>query len=706
MATIPNDYFERVYAGVLGKIIGVYVGRPFEGWTHDRILTELGEIQFYVHEHLNKPLIVIDDDISGTFAFLRAMPDHGVGLELTAEQIGQTWLDYLIENQTILWWGGMGMSTEHTAYLRLKAGIPAPQSGSIALNGKVVAEQIGAQIFIDGWGLICPGDPERAADLAQRAASVSHDGEAIYGAQIVAALVAQAFVEPDIATLLDVATGLIPDASLIYRVIQDVREWHARYDSWYEAFQQIVMHYGYDKYGGNCHMIPNHAVVILALLYSEGNFGRGMTVVNTAGWDTDCNSGNVGCVLGVAHGLAGLDAGPAWRGPVADRMYLPTADVGQAVTDAATEAYRVASVGHALWGDALPAPKQGARYHFELPGSVQGWVPEDSPECRGVVALDNVTGHSLYGERSLALHLHALAPGRRARVQRETFPNLAASGGYRMVASPTLFPGQTLRARLVADAENPQDVQGRLFVKAYGADDALFVVHGPEFTLAPGDDIETVWPVEAPAGCPIAWVGIDLTAVERVDGAVYLDWLTWGGAPHVRLDAPPHAGHRWLDAWTQACSAACTHPEDTYRLIQNEGRGLWLQGTRDWHDYTVTARLTANLARSMGVAARVQGLHRYYALELANGVARLVRERYGRTVLAERPYDWSLYQPYRLALTVQGQRLIGSVNGQELFELNDASDLTSGGIAILIEEGRIGCEDVAVQPVAARQVAE
>ena len=26
MATVPADYLERVYAGVLGKLIGVYVG--------------------------------------------------------------------------------------------------------------------------------------------------------------------------------------------------------------------------------------------------------------------------------------------------------------------------------------------------------------------------------------------------------------------------------------------------------------------------------------------------------------------------------------------------------------------------------------------------------------------------------------------------------------------------------------------------------
>jgi len=156
---LPIDYTERVYAGILGKIIGVYLGRPFEGWTYDRILRELGEIWYYVHEKRGVPLIVTDDDISGTFTFLRALPDYGNRRDLTPAQIGQTWLNYIIEQRTILWWGGMGNSTEHTAYLRLKNGIAAPQSGSMALNGKVVAEQIGAQIFIDGWAMAAPGDP-------------------------------------------------------------------------------------------------------------------------------------------------------------------------------------------------------------------------------------------------------------------------------------------------------------------------------------------------------------------------------------------------------------------------------------------------------------------------------------------------------------------------------------------------------------------
>ena len=193
--SLPADYAERVYAGVLGKLIGVYLGRPVEGWTYDRITAAHGEVDRYIHESRGMPLVVTDDDVSGTFTFLRALPDHGNDPDLTPEQIGNTWLNYIIERRTILWWGGIGNSTEHTAYLRLKSGIPAPASGSIALNGKTVAEQIGSQIFIDGWGMIVPGDPERAADFARRAGSVSHDGEAIYGAQVIAAMEAQAFVE-------------------------------------------------------------------------------------------------------------------------------------------------------------------------------------------------------------------------------------------------------------------------------------------------------------------------------------------------------------------------------------------------------------------------------------------------------------------------------------------------------------------------------
>jgi len=395
--TMKTNYVERVYAGVLGKLIGVYMGRPVEGWGYRDIINEFGEITYYVNERMNRPLVVTDDDISGTFSFLRALADYDYRADLSPAQIGQTWLNYLIEKQTTLWWGGMGNSTAHTAYLRLKAGIEAPTSGSIALNGKIVAEQIEAQIFIDGWAMVAPGDPEFAADLARRASSVSHDGEAVYGAQMLAAMEAQAFVESDIDALIDTGVRFIPADSTIRRLIDDVREWHAAEPDWRETRQRIEDNYGYDKYIGNCHIVPNHALIIFALLYGGGDFQRSLSIVNTSGWDTDCISGNVGCLLGIRGGLAALEGGPDWRGPINDRLLLSTADGGRAVTDAVSETYAIVNAARALQKQPLLKPKGGARFHFELAGATQGFKAESG------LTLENVAGHSRTGTRSLAL---------------------------------------------------------------------------------------------------------------------------------------------------------------------------------------------------------------------------------------------------------------------------------------------------------------
>ena len=168
-----KQYQNSIYAGVLGKIIGVYLGRPVEGWTFEKIRDTFGEIYYYKNHKTGAPLIVPDDDISGTFAFFRALEDTGYDPDISAQEIGNAWLNYIVENETILWWGGLCRSTEHTAYIRLKNGIKAPESGSEKLNGKSMSEQIGSEIFIDTWALVNPNNPERTAEMARRAASAT-----------------------------------------------------------------------------------------------------------------------------------------------------------------------------------------------------------------------------------------------------------------------------------------------------------------------------------------------------------------------------------------------------------------------------------------------------------------------------------------------------------------------------------------------------
>ena len=705
---LPHDYTERVYAGVLGKIIGVYLGRPFEGALHEWIERELGEITGYVHERLGRPLIVTDDDISGTFTFIRALEDFAASADLSAADIGRTWLNYLIEERTVLWWGGLGNSTEHTAYLRLKNGVEAPRSGSIAANGQVVAEQIGAQIFIDGWAMVAPGDPELAAALAAKAGSVSHDGEAVYGAQVVAAMEAAAFLESDIGTLLDTGLRFIPADSVIARLIADLREWHAADGDWRRSFARVQEHYGYDRYGGNCHMVPNHAIIILALLYGGGDFAHSLMIANTCGWDTDCNSGNVGCLLGIRNGLAGIDGaddggGPGavgrWRGPVADRLYLPTADGGRCITDALQQTYRLVNVGRRLQGLDPLQPKGGARYHFSLPGSVQGF------EAQGAAsAVDHAGGR-------LALRFDALNGSDPARATTATFmpPDADQVGGYQLLASPTLHSGQLLRARVELDAAATGSVACRLCAAVYGAGDELDILRGEPVAVAPGAGAELAWEMPDTDGNPIARVGVEANGA-AVAGTLYLDWLTWSGTPRANLARPgsePPVSPRqrrsyrpwWGRAWVNGCSGIMVKSqEEALRLIQNEGVGLAFQGSENWTDYRVTATVRVHMARAGGIAARAGGMQRYYALLIGgDGVVRLVRQVNERTVLASAPLAGELTACHRLTLEVSGSTIRGSVDdGPPITATDDA--LRGGAVALVSEEGRVEFHSVTIAP--------
>ena len=716
--TLPQDYLERVYAGVLGKLIGVYLGRPFEGWSNERIERELGEVNYYVNERIKSlpdymprrpPLIVTDDDISGTFTFLRALTDYEDGRALTPQQIGQTWLNYIIEKKTILWWGGMGNSTEHTAYVRLKHGMSAPASGSIQTNGKVVAEQIGSQIFIDGWAMVAPGDPALAADLARRASSVSHDGEAIYGAQVIAAMEAQAFVEPDLNALIDCGVSFIPKDSIIAGMINDLREWRDEIGDWREARKLLDQNYGYDKYGGNCHMVPNHGVIMLGLLYGDDpdpgiRFQKSLMIANTAGWDTDCNSGNVGCLLGIKDGLAALDTGPDWRGPVADRLYLPTADGGRALTDAVQETYRVVNMGRSLQEEPTPPlqPKDDARFHFELPGAVQGFMP-----TRGFGAapasLTNVLGHSARGARSLAVRFDGVSPGQPAHVSTATFvpPEALNMVGYELLASPTLYPGQTVRARVEADTAIDNPITCTLVLQMYGKDDALVPVLGPSVELDAGVARTFEWRVPDVGGDPIATIGLEISAAHRASGTVYLDYLTWDGTPTVTLGKG--SGKLWRRAWVSGVDHFDAWWPEAYRLSQDDGTGLLMTGTREWTDYAVSSTLIPHMGTRFGLAARVQGMRRFYALVLTqNGKAQLIKSldtvAGHEQVLAEVPFESTFGTAYDLALQVKGNTLVGLVNGTPLLNAVDATrPLTGGGVALLVTDGRVATESVAVR---------
>lgn len=696
------DYAERVYAGVLGKMIGVFLGRPIEGWTYEQIQARFGEVRSYLHEAVNRPLILPDDDLSGTFTFLRALEDNGYPRNLTSKQIGEAWLNYIVEGRSILWWGGMGNSTEQTAYFRLKQGIPAPLSGSMELNTKLIAEQIGAQIFTDGWAMVAPGDPDLAFHLATEAARVSHDGAAVYAAQVLAVMESLAFVESDLNKLLDLAQSYIPKESVIYRLIADLRKLRQQVDDWHQARVWLEQYYGPDKYGGNVHVVPNHGVIILSLLYGGDDFLKTLTIANTCGWDTDCNSGNVGCLMGIKNGLPGIDSALHLRQPLADRLFVSSAEGSRSITNAATLADEIVRAGHRLAGLEYTPPKGGAQYHFEYPGSVQGFVADAGSR----VQLQNVVGRSQRGTRSLRLNFEL--DGRNpARVFTRSFlppevpeppdapyaRNLGSGWSYMLLASPRFYPGQTVTAGFSSDWAGPEV---RLFYRAYDGNDQLVYACSPSVALNSKQQ-ELSWQLPDMDG-PITDLGLEISG-STGNGQLFLDYLQVSGEPMVHFTKLPGTGSMWRRAWVNAVDRLDKRFPEPFRMLHMGGLGQLSIGSRDWRDYSVRASLTPYLAKQAGVAVRHQGLNRFYAAMLAKpGKLQLVKCLGQPTVLAEADLDWAESQAYEIVLSVKGSVLSAEVAGIQLIVQDPDPGLSSGGIALLIEEGWLSCDRVTVQP--------
>ena len=234
----------------------------------------------------------------------------------------------------------------------------------------------------------------------------------------------------------------IPADCLIARLIADIRGWHKQNPDWRDTRQLIEDQYGYDKYPGNCHVVPNHALMVMAVLYAPDDFQRAQMIVNTSGWDTDCNAGNVGCLLGIMHGLDGLDAGPDWRGPIADRLLISSADGGNSINDAVRTAYYLTNLGLTGWPARrrVDAPKSGAQFHFSLPGSRRAFARWKATACT-VRTIGNVEFES---SRALSLGYQALAPGQIAAVTTPTFspPDVLNMRTYDLMATPLVYPGQ------------------------------------------------------------------------------------------------------------------------------------------------------------------------------------------------------------------------------------------------------------------------
>lgn len=679
---------EKIYAGVLGKILGVYHGRPVEGWSYERIMETFGEIDYFVNDRMKLPIVLPDDDISGTFAFFRALEDNGYPAPLDPAAVGRTWLNYIVDEKTILWWGGLGRSTEHTAYLRLRDGVPAPLSGSHDLNGPWMPAQIGAQIFMDAFAMASPGDPDRAAQMVRAAASVSHDGIALDAAVLLGTMEALAFGEPDVDRLLDAGLRYVSDRHLL-RVVGDIREQCAATDDWHRVRAWIAANHGYAHYDGPCHIVPNHAVVLMALLMAGDDFGRSLTIATTAGWDTDCNAGNVGCLNGIRLGLAAIDRGPDLRGAVGDYMYVVTADGAAGITDAVRETRAVAAAADALNG--RPQPARRPKYGFDYPGSVQGFAPCPRHDGRQAVARLSNDGSGL------EVLFHGLSRGITGSISTPVFVEpFAAQSSFAMVASPTLYPGQTVTAEI----DRPTGVRARLYAVVYGRDDEMLRLDGPW-----SEERDLLWTVPDTNGLPLYRLGVEFASDGRCDGVATVRSIDWSGAPaayEIRgmlIKSIWNLTPFWVRAWVSSARHFAPDFKYTLCISHPDGNGVVTTGSRDWDDYSVASSLDFSINDGAGLVARARGHRRYYAAMLKGREALIIRRRDDEvTVLSRVAVDPGAEGKRDLQFSLAGDRLTLKVDGKPAGEARDAA-FASGGAGFIVEKGTVVADGFLVHAI-------
>lgn len=676
-SVIPQQYVEKVYAGILGMNAGIRLGAPVEPveWTPQTIQDAFGVITKYVKDYT---VFSADDDANGPIFFIRAITDYAKDRRLEPKDMEKVWLNFFREGKGMIWWGGDQISTEHRAYLNMKKGIKAPQSGSIAVNGELLAEQIGGQIFIDCFGWIFPNEPTKAADYAEIAASVSHDGNGLYGARFIAACIAAAFTEQPVRKIIATALDEIPPTSTYANVVKAVLDFHAKHPEDFRQCRQFLEdEWGYDKYGGICHIIPNAGVCILALLYGEGSTSRAIEIATMCGWDTDCNAGSVGSIMGVLNGLTSIE--PHYRKPINDLIICSSISGYLNIVDIPTYAKKIALLGYQLVQEEAPEwlrwsyHKKDSYFDFLLPGSTHGF----RTSLAFKTFLRHTTEHGYRRPGALEIVLDRLFGSDVAHIFHRTFYRREQfmDEKYDPNFAPIAYSGQHVSMKVKGEQTRGEAIVVSPYIRLTSTKKELLVGstvvvtsewQSIEFTIpdTSGDIIEEV-------GIKIQSPASDRTF--RAFGKVYLDEFSITGMPRYTIDLTKQVIE------FQSVSPFA-HQRGDWGLQQHgmtmssEEHCLSLTGHFYMEQSNIESLLTPLSGKQHGLLFRAQGAEQYYFAgfideqKVAIGV-----HDFGQKVLCTAPYKWNLGEAYRMKVYCHDKQISLTINDVEVIKTEDAT---------------------------------
>ena len=325
----PEILHDRILGGWQGRAAGCLLGKPIEKATRvgirallessgqwplrqyvtaegipDELVAQYPWNKYGGLESLRENIVCMpeDDDINYTLVGLHVLETYG--LNVTPEDILHTWLDGLPVLATF--------TAERVAYLNALELRTPPET---ATRRNPYREWIGAQIRADIWGWVAPGDPEQAAALAWRDASVSHTKNGIYGEMFVAATLAASFTAAHPLDAVRAGLAQIPERCRLAEAIQFALALPSQTDDWEDAVDRLYHRYGHYNW---VHTVNNTALLVAALAFGDGDFETSLCNAVMGGWDTDSHGATLGSILGTWLGAARLP--PSWMAPLNNRI--------------------------------------------------------------------------------------------------------------------------------------------------------------------------------------------------------------------------------------------------------------------------------------------------------------------------------------------------------------------------------------------------
>ncbi|HHX71348.1 MAG TPA: ADP-ribosylglycohydrolase family protein [Clostridiales bacterium] len=306
---------ERIQGAWLGRIAGCLLGKPIEGIRFHElnyILQQTGNypLKRYIRaDELTEEIISacsfklrgrcfvdtiqiapFDDDTNYTVMAACKLIDV-YGRDFTPADVARCWVDSQPKNAYC--------TAERVAFINFVNGYYPPYS---AIYKNAFREWIGAQIRGDYFGYINPGNPELAAEMAWRDASISHVKNGIYGEMFVAAMLACAAVCDDIEAVIKGGLSEIPEKSRLYEAISEVFSWRDKGLTVEECIKIVHERYNESDSHDWCHTIPNAILVAISLLYGECDFEKTVCLAVSGAFDCDCNGATAGSVIGMLLG--------------------------------------------------------------------------------------------------------------------------------------------------------------------------------------------------------------------------------------------------------------------------------------------------------------------------------------------------------------------------------------------------------------------